>query len=185
MSRSGARVLAATPSRINPRAPCEAMRIGVRNPLHVSCWQVFEPRAQRGRHMESLGFSVLAEPAHRNQGRLPCYEVLGQRVTFNHEHGRGYWSFGIGQTAVCRRIVINGHAWQQVPFGQCGKSFAHPTKPFSRPSPGRRLSPIPGLSCVIEKTVKPFGLFRNAMGHVCQLLPELDVLTAYVKRCLQ
>ena len=55
----------------------------------MPCWQIFEPRAQRGGHVESLGFSVRAEPAHRNQGQLPSNEVLGQRVSFNHEHGRG------------------------------------------------------------------------------------------------
>ena len=42
-----------------------------------------------GGHIESLGFSVQAELAHRNQGQPPFYEVLGQRITFNHEHGRG------------------------------------------------------------------------------------------------
>ena len=42
-----------------------------------------------GGHMESLGFSVRAELAHQNQGQPPFSEVLGQRITFNHEHGRG------------------------------------------------------------------------------------------------
>ncbi len=56
-----------------------------------------------GGHVESLGFSVQAEPAHRNQGQLPCYRVLGQSVTINHEHGRGNRSFANDQNANCRR----------------------------------------------------------------------------------
>ncbi len=57
-----------------------------------------------GGHVESLGFSVRAEPAHRNQGQLPNNEVLGQRVSFNHEHGRGNRSLPTAKTpfAGCR-----------------------------------------------------------------------------------
>ncbi len=39
--------------------------------------------------MVSLGFSVQAEHAHQNQQRFLILKVLGQRTTFNHEHGRG------------------------------------------------------------------------------------------------
>jgi hypothetical protein len=39
--------------------------------------------------MVSSGFSATAERAHRNQGRLPFFLVLGQRAYSNHAHGRG------------------------------------------------------------------------------------------------
>lgn len=58
-------------------------------PTTVSCWYVFEPLVQSGYLIVSLGFSVQAEHAHQNQGRLPLNEVLGQRSSINHEHGRG------------------------------------------------------------------------------------------------
>jgi len=40
--------------------------------------------------MVSLGFSVQAEHAHQNQGRLPILSLLDQRTNANHEHGRGF-----------------------------------------------------------------------------------------------
>jgi len=36
-----------------------------------------------------LGFSVLAEHAHQNQGRPHIFSLLDQRTNANHEHGRG------------------------------------------------------------------------------------------------
>ena len=38
---------------------------------------------------------------------------------------------------------------------------------------------------MVHQAVKPFGLFRNAMGHFRQLLLEEHMLTGYVERCLQ
>ena len=37
----------------------------------MPCWEVFEPIKQGGRLIISLGFSVQAEHAHQNQGKLP------------------------------------------------------------------------------------------------------------------
>ena len=55
----------------------------------MPCCQVFEPWAQSGHLIISSGFSVRAEHAHQNQGRLPFHKMLGQRISSNHEHGRG------------------------------------------------------------------------------------------------
>ena len=44
---------------------------------------------------------------------------------------------------------------------------------------------VPGGPIVLHQAVEPFGLLRNAMGHFRQLLPELNMLTGYIKRCLQ
>jgi hypothetical protein len=35
------------------------------------------------------GFSAIAEHAHKNQGWLPFFSVLGQRAYSNHAHSRG------------------------------------------------------------------------------------------------
>jgi len=60
-----------------------------RTPAIMPCCQVFEPRVQSGHRLASLGFSEYSEHAHRNQGRLPFSKLLGQRISSNHEHGRG------------------------------------------------------------------------------------------------
>lgn len=56
----------------------------------VPCWQVFEPKIIGGHLVISLGFSVQAEHAHQNQGRLPLNKMLGQRTSSNHKHGRDH-----------------------------------------------------------------------------------------------
>ena len=48
------------------------------DPYQVPCWKVFEPDSSSGCRIVSLGFSVRAEIAHRNQCWLPWYKVLGQ-----------------------------------------------------------------------------------------------------------
>ncbi len=56
----------------------------ISSPCTVPCWQIFEPAVQRGSHMESLGFSVQAEHAHRNQGQLPsprCWDKVFLPIT--------------------------------------------------------------------------------------------------------
>jgi len=55
----------------------------------MPCCQVFEPIQNGGRLLVSSGFSVRAELAHQNQGKLPFYKVLDQRTSSNHEHSRG------------------------------------------------------------------------------------------------
>jgi hypothetical protein len=61
----------------------------LRTPASVPCCQVFEPLGSSGCSLVSLGFSVLAEHAHQNQRELPFMSMLGQRASYNHEHGRG------------------------------------------------------------------------------------------------
>jgi hypothetical protein len=61
--------------------------------------------------MVFLGFSVLAEHAHQNQGRPHILSLLDQRTNANHKHGRGiiqnkHAIFNIDETVKSPKIVI-------------------------------------------------------------------------------
>ena len=73
-------------------------------PATMPCCQVFEPLIQSGYLLISLGFSVRAEHAHRKQGRLPSNKMLGQRISSNHEHGRGK-TFHTDMYSPAKRVV--------------------------------------------------------------------------------
>ncbi len=58
-------------------------------PAKMPCCQVFEPMVQSGHHLASLGFSAVVRTCTPKPGKAPVLKLLGQRISSNHEHGRG------------------------------------------------------------------------------------------------
>ncbi len=63
--------------------------MGLPPPPLCRCCKAFEPYLEGGRYVASLGFSVRAEPAHRNQGNHPMFSTVGSKSFFQSRTRQG------------------------------------------------------------------------------------------------